>query len=295
MRIFPIAAAGVFASVLALAAAAPAEAQSRRELDERLRAVESTLRTIEPRVMTGDPAAVRLLERVDDLERQIQSLTSQVEELEFENRKLRRDYDALREDMFALMDPAAGLESGQSGAAPGDGAAASAGPTSLVDDPNEDVAIVNPDDPNAEAKRAATRPLGASVADARQVRADPDFVFAQAQTRLTEGAYGQARAAYEEFVSLAPGDPRRSEAYYWIGRIQLIDEEPAAAADSFIQAMQSDGPKAPDAMVQLGVALSRLGETGEACRTLGAVSREFPGADRSILDAASRERGRIGC
>lgn len=282
-----------------------ASAQSRRELDERLRAVEATMRQMESRQMSGDPAAVRMLTRVDDLERQIQNLTSQVEEVKYENRQLKRQYEALQEDMFAVMDRggAAGEEgeeafNGNSGArnySSNSGGSGDRGPVSLVDDPDADVAIVNPDDPNAEAKRAATRPLGSSVMDSRDMNADPDLLFAQAQTRLNEGDYGAARAAYQDFLAAAPDDPRRGEAFFWVGRLQLIEGESAIAAESLMQAMQAGGPRAPEAMVQLGVALVDMGQKNDACQTLGAVSQQFPQASDSVLQAASRERSRAGC
>ncbi|MBA4800683.1 MAG: tetratricopeptide repeat protein [Euryhalocaulis sp.] len=282
-----------------------ASAQSRRELDERLRAVEATMRQMESRQMSGDPAAVRMLTRVDDLERQIQNLTSQVEEVKYENRQLKRQYEALQEDMFAVMDRggAAGGEgeeafNGNSGArnySSNSGGSGDRGPVSLVDDPDADVAIVNPDDPNAEAKRAATRPLGSSVMDSRDMNADPDLLFAQAQTRLNEGDYGAARGAYQDFLAAAPDDPRRGEAYFWVGRLQLIEGESAIAAESLMQAMQAGGPRAPEAMVQLGVALVDMGQKNDACQTLGAVAQQFPQASDSVLQAASRERSRAGC
>lgn len=290
--------------ILAVSLPLEASAQSKRELDARLRAVEGSMRDMQTRQNAGDPAATRLLTRVDDLERQIQSLTSQVEETRYENRQLKRQYEALREDMFSMMrDGAGGDLDGESYSGDGENGRRSYSvnddggnsPVSLVDDPDADVAIINPDDPNASAKRAATRPLGANVQSASQMSADPDLLFAQAQTRLNEGDYGAARRAYENFLDAALDDSRRGEAYFWVGRLQLIEGESADAAQSLMSAMQAGGPKGPEAMVQLGVALVDMGQINEACRTLGAVKQQFPNADSKVLQAASREADRADC
>jgi len=296
-------------SLLALTAlaATSAQAQSRRELDERLRAAEAAIAQMQADQQGGDPAVIRLLERVDSLERQVADLTSQVEEARFENRQLRRNYETLQEDMFSLLNASVLDENGEpvegaqlavdpalNRAARSEFGDGDGGPVSLTD-PNQDVAIVNPDDPNAEAKRAATRPLGAEVAPARQFDADPDFIFAQAQTRLNEGAFISARENYQRFLELSPDDRRAGEAHFWVGRVQMIEDRPAAAAQSFIAAMERDGPKAPEAMIQLALALDSLGQTSEACRTLSAAPREFPDAGTGFQRALNDARSETGC
>lgn len=277
---------------------AAASAQSRQELDARLRAVEAHIRAEQSQ--GGDAATLRMMQQLDTMERQIRELTSRVEELGYENRQLEQDYETLRQDMMSM------IGSGTSAAVGGDGAMdgagdghdgfgdeASSGPVDLTEANAEggDFVIVDPDDPNAEAKRNATRALGASPVDA----AEPDVLFARAQTRLMEGDYPAARNAFETFVEEAEGDNRTGEAWFWIGRTRFIEGQSAEAADAYIQSLQAGGPKAPDAMVQLGVALAELGETEDACNTLAAVPEEFPDAGESVLNAAERESRNAGC
>lgn len=283
---------------------AAASAQSRQELDARLRAVEAHIRAEQPQ--GGDASTMRMMQQLDVMERQIRELTSRVEELGYENRQLRQDYETLRQDMMSMIGGGSASEGGD-GYASGDfgdseegddgfGNEDSTGPVDLTEadadaEGGGDFAIVDPDDPNAEAKRNATRALGSSPVNA----ADPDVLFARAQTRLMEGDYPAARNAFETFVEEAEGDERAGEAWFWVGRTRFIEGESAAAADAYIQSMQAGGPKAPDAMVQLGVALADLGETEDACDTLSAVPDQFPGASESVLDAAERESRNAGC
>lgn len=291
----------LFLVLSALLLPAAASAQSRQELDARLRAVESHIRAEQSQ--GGDASTVRMMEQMDTMERQIRDLISRVEELSYENRQLRQDYDTLREDMMSMLGGGSSASGGDDYAAgdfggddeSGDfGDSDAGGPVDLTEAEAEgggDFAIVDPDDPNAEAKRNATRALGASPVDA----AAPDVLFARAQTRLMEGDYPAARNAFETFVEQAEGDERTGEAWFWIGRTRFIEGASAEAADAYIQSMQAGGPKAPDAMVQLGVALADLGETEDACDTLTAVPDQFPDASESVMAAAERESRNAGC
>ncbi len=286
----------------ALLLPAAASAQSRQELDARLRAVESHIRAEQSQ--GGAASTVRMMGQMDTMERQIRELISRVEELSYENRQLKQDYETLRDDMMSMIGGGSSLGGGDdyasgdfdNGADDEDGDFEDTGSNGPVDLTEADAAgggyaIVDPDDPNAEAKRSATRALGSSPVSA----ADPDILFARAQTRLMEGDYPAARNAFETFVEEAEGDERTGEAWFWVGRTRFIVGESAEAADAYIQSMQAGGPKAPDAMVQLGVALADLGETEDACETLAAVPGQFPDASESVIDAAERESRNAGC
>ncbi|MFW5660296.1 MAG: hypothetical protein ACOC05_02785, partial [Oceanicaulis sp.] len=101
LRLFALA-----APVLALiiAHAAPAEAQSRRELAARLDAAEARLAEIEDRALQGDPVAETLMQRVDALEREQRVLTGEIERLAFENRRLRTTVEQMQRTLDALLD-----------------------------------------------------------------------------------------------------------------------------------------------------------------------------------------------
>ena len=68
-----------------------------------------------------------------------------------------------------------------------------------------------------------------------------------------------------------------------------------SAARAYLEAFSADqrGTNAPSALFKLGSALGRLGQTNEACVTLGEVSARFPNSD-AALEANSQMRN-IGC
>lgn len=61
----------LFALTAAIALSAPSQAQSRRELAERIDATEVRLGNLESEFMAGDPVAEALIRRMDELEYQV--------------------------------------------------------------------------------------------------------------------------------------------------------------------------------------------------------------------------------
>lgn len=311
LRLFALAAPVL---LLIAALAAPAEAQSRREMAARLDAAEARLAQIESRALQGDPVAETLMQRVDALEREQRVLTGEIERLAFENRQMRASLDQLQRTMNAL------LEGGVSaGADPRSGD----GPALL--EPNE----IDAEDPFGQARADSVQPLQvppgardqrpgsdtsgssgagpaggpsqlgggeASLDGANQVQ-DPDALYQRGRTRLLEGDFAGAREAFEAFTVDHPGHARADEAWYWLGETHFVNGDLDAAADSYIASLRADrrGEQAPDALVRLGASLAGLGETGRACQVLGTFASEFPNAGAEARRKASRESARIGC
>ena len=306
LRLFALA-APVLALVFALAA--PAEAQSRRELAARLDAAEARLAEIEARALQGDPVAETLMTRVDALEREQRVLTGEIERLAFENRQLRTSVDQLQRTVDALLET--GVPA-QADPRAGDGPA--------LLEPNE----IDPDDPYAQARADSVRPLQApsgadarrpgdtdaqgpagapaqdeapSSLDGRNAPQDPDALYQRGRTRLLEGDFAGAREAFEAFTFDHPDHERADEAWYWLGETHFVNGDLDAAADAYIASLRADrrGPQAPDALVRLGASLSGLGEAQRACQVLATFPTEFPNASADARRKADRESARIGC
>ena len=96
----------------ALIVVAPVDAQSRRELAQRLDAVEARLGQIEDSALAGDPVAETLMRRVDEMEYQLREVTGEAERLAFENRQLRQQVEDLQARLDRGGDPAAMGEDG---------------------------------------------------------------------------------------------------------------------------------------------------------------------------------------
>ncbi|WBQ12576.1 tol-pal system protein YbgF [Hyphomonadaceae bacterium BL14] len=263
--------------LLTIALAAPAEAQSRRELQMRLDNLEARLAQLESGAEAGDPLAERLLARLDALEREQRVLTGEIERLNFENRQLRQTLDDLQRAP-APMDEADALMLG--------------------------AGEVNPDDPFGAARAQTVQPLRlpeqdapAGTQDAPQSSGDPDQVFARAYTRLSDGDFLGARDGFEAFTNQYGDHPRAGEAWYWLGETHFVNGDLQDAADAYIASLRADqrGTRAPDALVRLAASFAGLGQTGRACQLLGSFAREYPNANDDARRRAERERSRTGC
>ncbi|WP_291841541.1 tol-pal system protein YbgF [Maricaulis sp.] len=281
----------------ALIAAAPAQAQSRRELSERIDATEVRIGELEREFMAGDPVAEALIRRMDELEYQVQALTGETERLSFENRQLRQQLDQLDAELEAsaapsgpsMDDPAvAWMREGLDGADAG------------VD--GSQIAIVDPDDPHAEARAAATGVLGGAPAASLDAAAeaaptDPAIAFDAARARLDEGDFGGAQSGFEAFVRDNPDHPLTAQAQYWLGETFYVRNDYTQAADAYIASLRQapEGVRAPDSLVRLAASLHGMGRTEDACATLSRFGRQFPNAAPASQARAARESVRANC
>lgn len=284
------------AVVVAIAATAPAQSQSRRELAERIDATEVRIGELEAQFMAGDPVAERLLQRMDALDYQIRELTSESERLSYENRQLRDQVEALQAELEAARAPAIDPEAadwmneGVEG-----GGFVPAGPDGAVS--GEDVAIVNPDDPFAAERAAATNVLGAPAMTLPEPVADPAAVFQQARGRMLDGDFAGAQSGFETYLADHPDHGQVGEAQYWLGETFFVQGSFDDSASAYIASLraQPNGPKAPDALVRLAASLHGLGRTQDACDTLARFGRQFPNAPAESRERAARESVRANC
>ena len=284
----------LFALTAAIALSAPSQAQSRRELAERIDATEVRLGNLESEFMAGDPVAEALIRRMDELEYQVQSLTGETERLNFENRQLRQQVEALEAEVEANQRPAepimddaavAWMNEGLDGAAPEvDGSA---------------IAIVDPDDPHAEARAAATGVPGGGGASSvtEMAPVDPAVTFEAARARLVDSDFIGAQAGFEGFIADNPDHALTAQAQYWLGETFYVRSDFTQAADAFIASLrlQPSGEKAPDALVRLAASLHGMGRTEDACSTLARFGRQFPNAAPASQARAARESVRANC
>jgi len=281
-----------------LLVAVPAHAQSRREMSERIDATEVRIGRLEDSFMAGDPVADTLMQRLDALDYQVREMTGEIERLSFENRQLRQQIDQLQlQRQPPVVEPA----SETSGTVtPDDEASAwmQDGLDAAVDrDDPASLAVVNPDDPFAQERAAATGVLGGAPGAVPLPAADPAQIYDDARARLLDGDFDGAQAGFEAFVTDHGDDPRAGEAWYWLGETFFVRNDFAQAADSYIAALRADpeGVRAPDALVRLAASLHGLGRTEDACSTLARFGRQFPNASAASRDRASRESVRAGC
>jgi Tetratricopeptide repeat len=92
---------------------------------------------------------------------------------------------------------------------------------------------------------------------------------------------GDHRAAAQEMTLLADTGAQtaampRADAYMRAGEQWLLADEPAAAANGFLRAIEDGGPSFADPRVNLARALFMMGEVGEAEELLGRLAAEPP-------------------
>lgn len=131
---------------------------------------------------------------------------------------------------------------------------------------------------------AAARPsadrIAAVAAIERPVsgdRAEDDYLYGY---RLWEAKfYPEAAQQLKATVDRYPKGKRISYARNLLGRAYLDDGKPGTAAQAFLQNYQADkaGDRAPDSLLYLAVAMTRLKETQRACVALAEFADTYPG------------------
>ncbi|NIJ06574.1 TolA-binding protein [Sphingomonas vulcanisoli] len=83
--------------------------------------------------------------------------------------------------------------------------------------------------------------------------------------------YADAEVTLADVAKKYPKHKRASYARNLLGRAQLDEGKPATAAQTFLANYQSDphGERAPDSLFYLGVSLTQLKKTDNACRAFG--------------------------
>jgi len=119
--------------------------------------------------------------------------------------------------------------------------------------------------------------------------------YDRANAAFEAGEFGDAAVRFEAFTETYPGSPLSADAHYLRGEAEVNQGRWSPAARAFLASFTAatDGPRAPAALTSLGVSLAQLGQTAEACITLGEVGARYPGA--ASVAEADAERGRLGC
>lgn len=274
--------------VVTAIAATPAQAQSRRELAERIDATEVRIGTLEEQFLAGDPVVETLMERLDAMDYQVREMTGLVEQLQFENRQLRAQLDALD---LQVNPPAPAIDDAAA-AFMNDGLETLPDGAEALDD------IPEADPRFADARAAATGTLGGAPTPAEPVaETDPTALFESAQASLLDGDFDGAQFGFERFIANHADHEGAGEAYYWLGETFYVRDDFGSAADNYIASLRTQpaGPRAPDALVRLAASLRGLGRGDEACATLGRFNRQFPNASPESRDRAARESVRANC
>ncbi|MEO1733995.1 MAG: tol-pal system protein YbgF [Pseudomonadota bacterium] len=119
--------------------------------------------------------------------------------------------------------------------------------------------------------------------------------FDAATQALNAASYADADQLFAAFVEAYPGSPLTAEAELGRGVALKNMGDTREAARAYLRSFSAapNGSTAPTALVELGTALGALGQTREACLTLGEVEVRFPTASQ-VADAQA-ERTALEC
>ena len=236
----------------------------------------------------GESPTAELSIRLQILEDELRQLRGELEVQRFRTRELQRQLNDVREAQgLEPVSPAAPAAPGGAGdpARGGDGTTGSDAATGTLGgrSPNAETVL---DTPTLEGEPT------------RREEAPTDGTYDRGLALLQAGRYADARAELEGFVAANPDDPRAPEAAFWAAETLFVEGEYAAAAAAFAENYRGFGPeapRAPDSLLKVALALTEMGDTNRACRTLEALRLRHDDLSRSLESAADRARDRAGC
>lgn len=251
-------------------------------------------------------ALARLSLRITELENEIRRLTGQNEELTFRVRQLEEKLDA------SVNDTALRLKALEGGAPPAPAGSASVSPPGAVGNPQPAATlgaagsnVVSGADKGAKVLGTINDSSGAATKTAARVAAPPVVQKETPQQQYDRAhslivkhrKYGEAERVLRSFIDDNPKHPLASNAHYWLGRTFFVRADYENAAFAFAEGFQKfpQAEKAPANLLNLGMALSRLGKNREACTTYTRLLRTYTDAEDSIKRRIARERARAKC
>jgi tol-pal system protein YbgF len=114
---------------------------------------------------------------------------------------------------------------------------------------------------------------------------------------LNQAKFKDAQASLERFIAKYPGDALIGNAFYWLGEVHYVNRDYLKSADSFRLGFEKlpDGPKAPDNLLKLGMSLSNLNKTQEACVVYKRIISKYKDTSSSVRQNTEREIARLKC
>lgn len=160
----------------------------------------------------------------------------------------------------------------------------------------------------AAAPSAAPAPAGVDTATSQPASAPstqtaslpqgtPREQYMHAFGLLRQGKYDMAASSLRQFLEAHGDDKLASNARYWLGETYYVRGSFVEAAETFLEGYQADpqGPKAPDALLKLGMSLSSLDKKNEACAAFQKLRQDYPDAPAGLKSTLQREWQKNGC
>ncbi len=127
--------------------------------------------------------------------------------------------------------------------------------------------------------------------------ASPRDEFDAALETLKAGQFDSAEAAFRTFLQKHPRDRMAADATFYLGESFYKRSRPREAAEQYLKVSTDyeKSPRAPEALLKLGLSLQKLGAREQACAAYGEIGRKYTAASASIRATADRESKRSQC
>jgi len=126
---------------------------------------------------------------------------------------------------------------------------------------------------------------------------DAQKLYNDAYGYMLRRDYASAEKAFNALVQNHPQSRMAGNAQYWLGETYFVRGKYRPAADAFLKAYRnySNGVKAPDSLMKLALSLTKLGQTGAACKTFSELASKYPNAPNHVKQRAGMEQRRAHC
>lgn len=247
----------------------------------RLDRLERRLMALEGRTLPSTPgsagvagtALADMEQRMQELEQENSQMNGGVERLSNAVERLAKKVDELAKDFdLRLRDLEAAAQAGGTG-----GGQVVAGPKAEVKAEAEAPAAEEAS-PAEEAAAASPTAVKGGTKVAIPEGMKPEEHYNRAYAYLTAADYPNAQGWLEEFIKRYPKNDLADNAYYWLGEVHLVQNNPKGALVSFKTGLDTfpKGQKAPANLLKMGVALEQVGKPDLAKGAWQKLIKDFP-------------------
>lgn len=253
---------------------------------------------------TLEGALTRQLVKLSELEEQIQKMTASNEETLFNLQKISERVDKIQKDT-ELRFSELGSESISTTKVQKTNTPKQLPGTGKMQDFSKVLETPSSSTKIAAAQKQEIRSISpAAVVQTADVEAEsilpkgtPASQYKFATNFIKVGDYQKAEIALKEFIDKNSSHSLTGSAQYWFAETfyirQLYHDAAAAYLDGYQKFPKSK--KAPQNLLKLGIVMNELGEKDQGCLMLSGVKKQYPKADKSILQKAKYETKKFKC
>ncbi len=125
----------------------------------------------------------------------------------------------------------------------------------------------------------------------------PNEQYEFAVSFMKIGDYETAESALKEFIDKNKDHELAGSAQYWYGETFRIRQLYSDAATAYLDGYQNyhNSKKAPDNLLKLGITMVQLGEKDQGCKMITGLKKEYPKANKSVLQKSQYEQKKFKC